>query len=378
MAAILPAGTKVLCEVYPPGRRRNVAFGIYASGSALGFYSGFLAAGGLAQIGAWRWWFWLPAIVSAITLLLFLVSRPLPYISPKNTDLHMGWTGLFLVFAGLALVVFAVTDSSSVENGWRDPLIYVTFTVGCVVIICAAVYEVKFARHPIISRHLASKPGIPALIGTLILLYGSFGILLVYAPLRFVPQSTTGLYILTITPRFQYSYEAGPLLNALWFTPLAAGVFVSTITGALLKAIPGTAILFFGAVFWMVGPLLLALAPESGPVEYWRSIFPSLISITLAMETTYTVTSVYILECCGEEEQGFGGAFINSLLNLAFAIFVGIADAVQNADSSRGLTSDGHARYASVFWLELSCAALALLIMLAFVRIPKLGYTASS
>jgi hypothetical protein len=65
--------------------------------------------------------------------------------------------------------------------------------------------------------------------------------------------------------------------------------------------------------------------------------------------------------------QGLAGALINSVVQLGIAVLLGASDVLAGATRHKGAKQS----YKIVFWFELALAALALVILVGFVRLKK-------
>ncbi len=92
-----------------------------------------------------------------------------------------------------------------------------------------------------------------------------------------------------------------------------------------------------------------------------------MIGATIGIDITSNIANVFITTSLSHGRQGLAGALINSLLYLGIAFLLAFANVTQTETAYLGLKGS----YQAVFWYQLACAATALIIMLAFVRIPK-------
>jgi MFS family permease len=159
---------------------------------------------------------------------------------------------------------------------------------------------------------------------------------------------------------------ATPLQLVAWFSPMAAGgCVIATVGGFLLHLLPGSLLIGIAGVAWILAPLLFAIAPSE--VNYWAYIFPSMICATIAIDITFNVTNIFISTNMPLKRQGLAGALINSILQLGIAVFLGFADLTATQTEKLGEKRS----YKAVFWFEVACASVALILLLGFVKIDK-------
>lgn len=351
-AAFLPSSVMILGSTYRPGPRKNLVFSIYGACAPAGFFVGIFFAGVTAEYTTWGWYFWIGTVLSAITAVTSYLYIPSDIQEKKNAPVRhkMDWLGGTLIVCGLILFTFAIIDSSHAPQQWKTPYIDVLFVVGSLLLLCAAYVETFVASQPLLPSSLFKVPRMPALIMALFLTYGSLGIFLLYA--TFYMENIMG---------------ATPLQVVAWYVPMAlGGCIISTFGGFVLHILPGTALIIIAGVSWIIAPLLFAIAPQGA--NYWAYIFPSMICATVGIDITFNVANIFITTSLPRKQQGLAGAVIMLLLHLGIAVCLGFADIVNTYTVSRlGARKSYHA----VFWLEVACAATALIILVLFVKIKK-------
>jgi nitrate/nitrite transporter NarK len=143
------------------------------------------------------------------------------------------------------------------------------------------------------------------------------------------------------------------------------GIIIATAGGFLLHILPGTVLVIMAGVAWIIAPLLFAIAPEGA--NYWAYTFPSMICATIAIDVTFSVSNVFISTSFPLKRQGLAGALSISVLMLGVALFLGLGDLVANGTAHQGLKKS----YKNAFWFEVAAAAVALVLLVGFVKIDK-------
>jgi hypothetical protein len=160
--------------------------------------------------------------------------------------------------------------------------------------------------------------------------------------------------------------SATPLQLVAWFSPMAVGgCIIATVGGFVLHLLPGTLLISVAGLAWILAPLLFAIAPVGA--NFWAYTFPSMICATIAIDITFNVTNIFISSNMPLKRQGLAGALINSILQLGIAVFLGFADLTATQTQELGLRKS----YKAVFWFEVGCAGIALVLLLGFVKIDK-------
>ena len=348
-AAFLPSGVMLIGSTYRPGPRKNIVFSIYGSAAPLGFFLGVFVAGATGSFLRFGWYFWIGAVLITTTIVAAIFAIPNDMEERKAMGIQMDWLGSISIVSGLVLVIFAITDASHAPDGWRTPYIYVTLVIGALLLGISFYVEGWVATNPLLPFDLFKVPHLPALFLALFFSDGVLGIFLLYATLYM--QDIMG---------------ATPLQVSAWYVPMCAGgCIISVVGGYILHLLPGTVLMLVGGGAWVGNSLLFALAPEGA--NYWAFVFPAMIFATMGIDIIYNVANICITTSLSQSRQGLAGALINSLLYLGIAALLAFADIIQTATVSSGLKRS----YQSVFWYQLACSALALIIMIGFVRIKK-------
>ena len=157
---------------------------------------------------------------------------------------------------------------------------------------------------------------------------------------------------------------ATPIQVLAWYTPMASGgIVISIVGGFVLHIISGTVLTIISSICWIIAPLLFALAPAGA--KYWAWVFPAMTCATIAIDTAFNITNVFITTTLPLRRQGLAGALINVLLQLGIAFCLGWADVVATATAGQGQKRS----YKNAFWFELACAGFACVVLVVFVKI---------
>ncbi|KAI9681995.1 MAG: hypothetical protein M1817_000049 [Caeruleum heppii] len=348
-AAFLPAGMMLLGSIYRPGPRKNLIFSIYGACAPLGFFVGIFFSGLAGQYLHWGWYFWFGAILNFITLVTTFLTVPSDTQERKGLGVRMDWLGAALIVPGLILLVFSITDSSAAPDGWRTPYICSLFVVGSLLIAAAFYVEGWIATSPLLPFDIFKVRYMTPLAIALLFSYGNLGIFLLYT--TFYMENIMG---------------ATPLQVVAWYVPMAlGGCIISTVGGFVLHLLPGSVLLAVAGAGWILAHLLFAVAPEGA--KYWAFTFPAMICATIGIDITFNITNIFITTSLPKKRQGLAGGLINSLLHLGISVFLGFAD-ITASETAHLLEEKS---YKAVFWFALGCAAVALIILVGFVKIDK-------
>ena len=181
-AAFLPANLALLGHIYRPGPRKNLVYCIYGAFSCVGFYVGILSAGISIELLSWRWYFWIGSVIEFIIVVagLFAIPRQL---NDVNRLASMDWWGLCTITPGLALMVFAFTGGGHAPDGWRTPYIYVSLTLGILLLLAAVYTQGWVASQPLLPKRLFQPKFMARVMGSLYACGGCYSCFLFYSSL---------------------------------------------------------------------------------------------------------------------------------------------------------------------------------------------------
>ncbi|KAK5176012.1 hypothetical protein LTR44_011427 [Exophiala sp. CCFEE 6388] len=336
-AAFLPTGVMLMGSLYRPGPRKNLVFAIYGTSAVFGFFGGILVAGIVGQFVRWGFYFWIGAIMTAVSLTTSTFSIPGPR-SKDNTSsskVAMDYAGAFTIVSGITLTVFAITQSAHAPTGWRTPYIPVCLALGVLCLMAAVYLATHVSPQPLVPASIFTTSSMTPLLMALFLLYGTWGIFSVYG-----------------TMYFQNVMSATPLRVVAWYVPLGvAGLLLSVLEGFILHLVPGRVLLIV-----------------SGGGSYWAWIFPATILSTIGIDLSTILMTVFVTTKFTVAQQGLAGAVINSTLQLGVAFCLGVTDIIQSAT----VADAGLARsYKNTFWFGVGVAAVGLVLMAVWGKVPK-------
>lgn len=350
-AAVLPTGVMLLGSTYRPGPRKNMVFALYGTGAVLGFFGGIVIAGTVGQYLRWGYYFWIGGMFTVATLTISMLSIPHSTLREElPKPIKMDYAGAFSALCGLALTIFAITQSAHASAGWKTPYIPTCFTIGLLSLL-AFCYIEKRVSDPLLPMTIFTVPAMTPLLFALMLLYGTWGIFSVYGTLY-----------------FQNIWAAAPLQVAAWYIPLGVtGLVFSVLEGFVLHLVPGRLLLVISGFGALGSQLLLALMPLTKG-SYWAWTFPATVLSTIGIDLFTILMTVFITSKVPVVQQGLAGGLLNSVLQLGVALTLGVADIVQSFSVENcGLAKS----YKNTFWLGVATSTVSLVVLGLWGRIPK-------
>ncbi|KAI5803027.1 drug resistance protein [Geopyxis carbonaria] len=350
-AMFLPSSVQLLGSVYRPGPRKNVVFAVYGGCAPLGFFIGIFFAGLTAQFLNWRWYFCIGAIFTVISFFLAMATMPSDFDELAASKIKMDWGGAALIVPGIVLIVYALTDCANAPHGWRTPKIPITFCAGVVILGVAWWWERNMAQQPLLPGDIFKVEMFNAVVGAMFFQYGGLGIFLLY----------TTFYMDSIL-------HGTPMEIVAWFLPMClGGIVIAAAGGFVLHRISGTVLMLIAGVSWIIAPLLFAVMPPDS--SYWAFVFPAMVTATIGIDISFNISTIFITTGLPKRQQGLAGAIINSNMHLSIAFFLGLGEIIISKTREAGVPQ--LTQYRSLFWFETALAIVALVLMVAFVRLDR-------
>ena len=157
------------------------------------------------------------------------------------------------------------------------------------------------------------------------------------------------------------------LSTAVGLTPLA----ICSACGAFIAAwlVPRLAvqwILSIGALCILVAEILVATMPEQQ--TYWAQMFPATFVQSFCPDFIFTAAQIVACNSVGRHQQGIAGSLIGTLQLYATSSGLGFAGIVEkHAVPANAALIEG---YRAALYFGISLAAIALVVSVAFVRLP--------
>jgi EmrB/QacA subfamily drug resistance transporter len=329
-ALATPAALALVTDLFPAGRERTKALGLWAALSGLGFAVGILLGGVITELASWRWVFLINVPVAVATL---AVVPRLVVDSRAPGRRGFDFAGAITVTAGTTALVYSLIETST--YGWRSVETHVGVGVAIALLVAFALIELRSAS-PLI------PPGFLHRRTTLVpnLLQQMLGASLI-----------SSFFLLTLYLQKVLGYT--PLEAGVAYLPLAAAVGTATaIANKLVPRFGSRPVAAVGLGIASIGLIRLGGAPVDG--QYVADILPSLILLGAGAGLSFVSITTAALARVDEEAAGLASGLLSTSVQIGGALGIAILVSVLSTRSSDLIASGSTPLAAEVGGLQLA------------------------
>ncbi|MEO9324835.1 MFS transporter [Nocardioides sp. C4-1] len=325
-----PAALALITTTFPAGPARNRAFAVYAAMSGAGAAVGLILGGWLTGLDpilgleGWRWTFLInvPIGLAAAALAPRFLNESESH--PGQLDIPGAITGTL----GLLGLVYGFSRAGEEAHGWGDTWTIASLVAGVAMLVVFAVVESRVS-HPLLPvRVFANRTRATS-----------------FLVMALVPAAMFAMfYFLSLFIQLVVGYE--PLHTGFAFLPFSVGIVIGAGLSSNLvnridpryiagigtlmaaAALVGFAQLSVPSSFEAVTTALTADGNLGGDVNYWTSIFPFIVLMSVGMGLTFvplTLTAVHHLRA---EDSGIGSGVLNTMQQVGGAVGLAILSTV--------------------------------------------------
>jgi EmrB/QacA subfamily drug resistance transporter len=299
--ALLTPGSLAIIEASFRAEDRGPAIGAWSGLGGVTAAIGPFLGGWLVQAASWRWIFLINLPLAVVVV--WVARRHVPESRDPNARGGLDYLGAALAAAGLAGVVYALTDGPGL--GWTSPRILLAGAVGVAALVGFVLWE-RRSRHPMLPLDIFASRQFTAANLVTFVVYGALGGALFLMPIQ--------------------------LQRVVGYSPLAAGVALIPITliMLLLSARAGRLSARIGPrVPMTVGPLLVAagfvLYTRIGPgASYLTDILPGMLVFGFGLTLTVAPLTATVLAAAAAEHAGIASAVNNDVARAAGLLAVAV------------------------------------------------------
>ncbi|MCW2753434.1 MAG: transporter [Marmoricola sp.] len=311
-ALAAPASLSLLTTMFPEGRERTRALGLYTAVSVGGVSFGLVVGGILTEVASWRWVMLVNVPIGV--LVAVLAAMAVPHTPRRHGRFDLA--GAITSTLGVSGMVYGFVHAASA--GWGSP-VTVASVVGGIALLVAFVLVERRAEEPITPLSLfASRTRSGALLARMFLIAGAMGA------------------FFFLTQYLQDVLRFTPIQAGLAFLPMTAGVFVASQASSrvLVDRFGNRVVMITGAVISLLSLIWLTrLDNASG----YADVVVALVLLGLGNGLAFVPLTSSALHDVAAHEAGAASGLVNVAQQIGSAL--GLAGLV---------TVSGHATRAAV------------------------------
>ena len=310
--AMITVIAPVMVTACIPMQQKGKAMGIIMTVAALGTAIGPTIGGVLTQYLSWHWIFLInvPVGICALLLGMKVIPASFPHTIPSRFDK----SGALLIFTGLASLLFAVSEGTSV--GWISPVILGTLALAIVTLSYFVWHELR-AADPLLELRLFKNRNFLLTNILMSLVFFSFARISYLLP-----------FYLQYVKGYGASY-AGLILTALSVAIMVSGI----LAGILFNRVGGRVLCIAAGCFLVVGFYMMTLLRVNSSTVF---VVICLLVIGFSLGLMITTASNMIMNSVGKGYQGMVSSltslerFAPLTLGIAFAnlVFIQAIEAI--------------------------------------------------
>lgn len=328
-----PAALALITTTFPAGKERNRAFAVYAMMSGAGAAVGLLLGGFLTDLDpmlgleGWRYTF----------LIVVPIGLFAAFFAPRyfeESERHSGQLdvpGAITGTLGLLALVYGFSRAGDAAHGWSDTGTIASLAGGAVLLAVFAIIESR-VEHPLLPIRIFANQTRAA----------SFAAMMLMPAAMFSMFFFLSLYIQNIM-----GYSA--LKAGVAFLPFSVGIIISAVIVSNLvsrfdpRFIAGTgtamaAVALFGFSRLDIpdgaNDVLSAASANAflgADVNYWTSIFPFVMLMSLGMGAVFVPLTLTAVHHVRAEDSGIGSGVLNTMQQVGGALGLAIMSTVASS-----------------------------------------------
>ena len=325
--AIFPLAFGIIRDEFP---RERVASAIALMSGILGIGGGLgiVLAGPILEHLSYHWLFWIPFVVTLISMGTTLVVIP---ESPVRAPGEVHWLGAVLLSGWLVALLLAVSEAPT--WGWGSPKTLGLLLLSALIAVLWVWSEAR-ARHPLVDMHMMRLRGVWTT--NLVAILIGFGM---YSAFVLIPQ-----YVQAPTST-GYGFGASVTQAGLYLIPCTIAMIIfSPLGGRLSNSVGSKVPLVAGMIFTLVCFVFLAVSGSSASV-YIASAF-----LGVGVGFAFAAMGNLIVQAVRADQTGVASGMNAIVRTIGGAIGAEVAASVLTANALASGYPDEHG-YTVVFTL---------------------------
>jgi EmrB/QacA subfamily drug resistance transporter len=304
-----PTALALLMTMFPQGRERTRAIGLYTAVSIGGSALGLIAGGMLSEWASWRWVFFVNVPIGIAAVTIARVVLPTSERSSGRFDL----AGAVTSTLGMATLVYGFVNAGT--SGWANATTIGSFVLG-VVLMASFVFTELHAEEPITPLHLfADRNRSSSYLARLFLVAGMMGM----------------FFFLTQFLRGVLGYS--DLKTGFAFVPLTLAVFTASQLSSrvLVERFGGRRLMIIGATLSTLGMLWLT---QLGETSSYFSLVGPLLVFGMGNGLAFVPLTTTAIDGVAPKDAGAASGLVNVMQQVGGALGLALLVTVFGSASS--------------------------------------------
>ena len=305
-ALMIPGSLAIISAVFSK-EEKGKAIGTWSAATTIVTISGPVLGGALADIGLWRFIFFINIPLGLLSI--FILHFKVPESREPGAS-KIDWWGSTLLVLSLALITFGFLEMP--EIGYSHPLVISSLVLGAVLLVLFLIVEKK-VDDPMIPLDLFKNKTFSGVNLLSFFLYAALGAIMLFLSLNIIQiQGYSQL-------------QAG-----LTFLPFSfIMVVLARKMGSLSDRYGARRFLILGPTLTAVGMLWLSFVGiTGGPSEYWTTFLPPFLLFAIGMSITVVPLTTAVMTCVDESKSGIASGINNSVTRISGTFMNAILGAV--------------------------------------------------
>ena len=305
-ALMIPGSLSIISATFVP-EEKGRAIGIWSASTTIVTICGPILGGALADMGLWRWIFFINVPLGLLTLMVLQHKVP---ESRDSSDSVVDWLGAVVFTIALGLLTWGLLEIP--DWGWNGVRTSLPIVLGILGLVAFVLIE-KRVTHPMIDMALFRERTFSAVNLLSFFLYAALGGAILFLSLNLVQiQGYTQL-------------QAG--LTFLPFSFLM--VLLASRAGRLTDRYGPKNFLIFGPTITGAGFLFLStIELTNGAEDYWTTFFPGIMIFAFGMAITVVPLTTSVMKAVKENQSGIASGINNSVTRVASTFMNAIGGAL--------------------------------------------------
>lgn len=305
-ALMIPGSLSIISAVFSKAEKGK-AIGSWSAATTIVTVCGPVLGGALADIGLWRFIFFINVPFGLISI--FILHFKVPESREPGAS-RIDWRGATLLVVSLSLITFGFLEMP--ELGSSHPLVLSSLLAGSI-LMGVFIWAETRVEQPMVPLRLFNNKTFSGVNLLSFFLYAGLGAIMLFMSLNIIQVQG-------------YSqFQAG-----LTFLPFSfVMILLARKMGTLSDKYGARRFLILGPTLTGIGMLWLSfIGITAGPSEYWTTFFPPFVLFSLGMSITVVPLTTAVMSCVDSSQSGIASDINNSVTRISGTFMNAILGAV--------------------------------------------------